>query len=97
MTQCSVSGESGDGQQCVDVCFSFQDASIDDGREHNESQSDGRAGAVGQQELATSIATHHGGPATTLCHPQGAFALSITPLSLCDVLMFRSIVKFVRL
>ena len=55
----------------VDICFSFQDASPLDGREHNESESDGRPGVVGQQELPTSAASHHGGPTSALCHPQG--------------------------
>ena len=72
------------------VCCSVEDAASVDSGEHNESESDGGAGAVGQQELTAPTPSHLGGPAPTLCHTQGTHSF----LSSCVLMLSPVVIRY---
>jgi len=72
------------------VCCSVEDAASVDGGEHNESESDGGAGAVGQQELPAPAPPHLRGPAPTLCHTQGTHSC----LSSCALILSPVVIRY---
>ena len=53
------------------MCHSVEDASAGHCGEHHEGSPDDGAGAVGQQERASTAASPHRRPAEALHHPQG--------------------------